>query len=123
MKQEDGRRGLRVGEIARAELSRAAQRRLDDPGLSSFTITSIKVSDDLSVIDVGVRFTGQPDEAQKPLLTRLRRALPRLLREVVPRLGLRRAPEFRLHYDSSLDAVQRVDELLSEIAAETKKPS
>jgi ribosome-binding factor A len=121
VKQEDGRRGLRVAEIARAELARAAHRRLDDPGLANFTITSMKVSDDLQVIDVGVRFTGQPDTEQKKLLTRLRRALPRLLREVVPRLGLRRAPEFRLHYDTSIDAVERVDALLSEIAAENKK--
>lgn len=122
---QEGRRSLRVAEIARAEFTRAVLRRIDDPRLQALVVVNVKVSDDLSVIDIGVRFVGVEGAAeQKKLLTKLQRALPRLLREIVPRLELRRAPNLRLHYDAGLDATQRVEELLHEIRADGEaKPS
>jgi ribosome-binding factor A len=113
---EVGRRGLRVGEIARAEFTRAVTRRIDDPRLQTLTVVKVSVTDDLAVIDIGVRFAGVDSaEEQKKLLAKLTRALPRLVREILPRLELRRAPSFRLHYDSGADATRRVEELLHEI--------
>jgi ribosome-binding factor A len=120
---EVGRRGLRVAEIARAEFTRAALRRIDDPRLQTLTVVNVSVSDDLAVVDIGVRFAGvEGSEEQRKLLAKLQRALPRLVREIVPRLELRRAPSLRLHYDSGEDATRRVEELLHEIktGAETK---
>ena len=113
---EVGRRGLRVAEIARAEFTRAVLRRIDDPRLQTLTVVNVSVSDDLAVIDIGVRFAGvESPEEQRKLLGKLQRALPRLVREIVPRLELRRAPLLRLHYDSGEDATRRVEELLHEI--------
>lgn len=117
---QDGRRGLRIAEIARAEFARAVQRRIDDPALTTLMIASVQVSDDLQVIDFGVRFPGVDVKEQKQRVERLRKALPRLVREIVPRLKLRRAPEFRLRYDAGADASVRVEELLREIADEPK---
>ena len=120
---EVGRRGLRVGEIARAEFTRAVLRRIDDPRLSTLTVVNVSVTDDLALIDIGVRFAGvdSPDE-QRKLVAKLTRALPRLVREVIPRLELRRAPSFRLHYDSGVDATRRVEELLHEIKTGVERP-
>ncbi len=119
---QEGRRSLRVAELARAEFARAVQRRIDDPRLRSLIVASISVSDDLSVIDLGLRFVGVETEAeQRKLLQKLRQALPRLTREIVPRLELRRAPALRVHYDGGEDATRRVEELLREIHAESKK--
>jgi ribosome-binding factor A len=124
MKQADrqeGRRSLRVAEIARAEFTRAVLRRIDDPRLRSLVVANVAVSDDLQVIDIGVRFVGVESVLeQKKLLGKLQRALPRLVREIVPRLELRRAPGLRVHYDDGQDAIQRVEELLHEIESDSK---
>jgi len=118
---QEGRRSLRVAEIARAEFTRAVLRRIDDPRLQSLVVVNVSVSDDLSVIDIGVRFVAvESAEEQKKLLGKLQRALPRLVREIVPRLELRRAPNLRLHYDSGLDATRRVEELLHEIHTDSE---
>jgi ribosome-binding factor A len=123
---EAARRGLRVGEIARAEFTRAVLRRIDDPRLQTLSVVNVSVSDDLSFIDIGVRFAGvESPEEQRKLVGKLTRAMPRLVREVIPRLELRRAPLLRLHYDSGEDATRRVEELLHEIktGVEISKPS
>lgn len=118
---EAGRRGLRVAEIARAEFTRAALRRIDDPRLQTLTVVNVSVPDDLSLVDIGVRFAGvESPEEQRKLVAKLQRALPRLAREIVPRLELRRAPALRVHYDSGVDATRRVEELLHEIKTDAE---
>jgi ribosome-binding factor A len=119
---QDGRRSRRVAELARTEFTRAVQRRIDDPRLRSVFVVNADVSPDLSVVDLGVRFTGVASgEEQQKLVKKLTRALPRLVREIIPRLELRRVPSIRLHYDAGEDATQRVEELLREIEDERDK--
>jgi ribosome-binding factor A len=113
---QDGRRGRRVAELARTEFTRAVLRRIDDPRLRSVFVVNVEVSPDLSVVDFGVRFAGVEGGAEQlKLVKKLERALPRLVREIVPRLELRRVPSIRLHYDAGEDATQRVEQLLREI--------
>ncbi|HYO96706.1 MAG TPA: 30S ribosome-binding factor RbfA [Polyangiaceae bacterium] len=117
----DARRPLRVAEIIRAEFTTAVLKRLDDPRMAALVVTRVHVSDDLSVIDIAVRFMGAEAAADRQkLFSRLRRAMPRLTRAILPRLELRRAPELRLHYDEGQDAARRVDELLDEISRDPK---
>lgn len=119
---QEGRRSLRVAELARAEFTRAVQRRIDDPRLRGVLVAGVSVSDDLSVIDFGVRFSGvQSADDQRKLVKRLERVLPRLVREIVPRLELRRVPALRVHYDAGEDATRRVEELLREIHDEDER--
>ena len=121
MSSQDGRRSLRVAEMARAEFTRALLRRIDDPRLRTAMVANVSVSDDLSVVDIGVRFPGVESEVeQQKLVKKLGRALPRLTREIVPRLELRRVPTLRLHYDAGEDRSRRVEELLREIEDEAK---
>ena len=115
----DGRRGLRVAELLRARFAETARRELDDPALSLLSVADVDVTADLELADVRVCFLGVENEGeQKRLLERLRRAVPRLRRALAGSLGMRRAPELRLHLARGADAAQRVDELLDEIQRE-----
>jgi ribosome-binding factor A len=120
-KEQDGRRGLRLSELVRGQLADVIRRELDDPELSLVVVTRVKVSEDLSYIDVGTRFLGVDDERRrKLLLKRLSRASHRVRRALGTELELRRTPELRFHHDSGQDAAERVGELLDEIERERK---
>jgi len=120
-RERDGRRILRLADLVRERLAGVIRRELDDPQLSLLVVTRIKVSEDLSYIDVGTRFLGVDDEPQRQkLLTRLTRAAHRVRRALGTELELRKTPELRFHLDTGQDAALRVDELLGEIAKEPK---
>lgn len=119
----EGRRALRVAELVRARFAEAARRKLDDPKLASLVVLDVRISPDLSVVDLVVRFAGVDAEAERQrLLGKLKRALPALRRMVLDRLDLRRAPELRLHLDHGTEASDRVEQLLREIEAERRGP-
>ena len=98
-------------------LAEALGREVADPRLAGVVITTVGVSNDLSVARIGVRLlVGDEDPAQRgAMMDSLGRAAPRLRRVVAPRLRLRRAPELRFAYDTGHDASRRVEELLDEI--------
>lgn len=117
----DGRRALRVAEVIRARFAEAARRKLDDPKMAGLVVTDLQISDDLSIVDIRVRFMGVESEVERRrLLRKLQRVLPVLRRSVLDRLELRRAPELRLHHDDGAEAAQRVDQLLREIDSERR---
>lgn len=118
-RERDGRRGLRLADLVRERLAGVIRRELDDPQLSLLVVTRVKVSEDLSYIDVGASFLGVDDERErKRLLTRLTRASHRVRRALGAELELRKTPELRFHQDTGQDAAQRVDDLLGEIEKE-----
>lgn len=121
MTKGDGRRALRVAELIRPRFAEAARRRLDDPKLAGLVVTRVEVSDDLSVVDIGVRFLGvDAVDERRRLVDRLRKALPVLRRTLLEGLDLRRVPTIRVHYDEGEDARSRVESLLHEIANDPK---
>lgn len=120
-KERDGRRGLRMAELVRERLAGVIRRELDDPELSLLVVARVKVSEDLSYIDVGTRFLGVDDlKLRKRLLTRLTRAQHRVRRALGSELELRKTPELRFHLDEGHDAAIRVDEILHEIEKEKR---
>lgn len=119
---ESGRRALRVGELVRARFAEAVQRELHDPKLAGLVVSDVRVTDDLSLVHIRVRFMGvEAPEERRVLMRRLKRVLPRLRRSMLDKLELRRVPELRLHHDDGGDAAERVDQLLREIEEERKK--
>ncbi|MFO7181800.1 MAG: 30S ribosome-binding factor RbfA [Pseudomonadota bacterium] len=117
----DNRRGLRLNELVRDRLAALIRRELDDPAFAALVITAVRVSDDASVADIGVRFLGIDAEPERRrLLQRLLRVAPRLRRLLGSELGLRRTPELRFRFDTGEDAAARVDELLREIRNEPR---
>jgi ribosome-binding factor A len=120
MTDGDARRPKRVAELMRTYITELITRDLGDEKLALVVITSLTVTDDLSLARIGVRRLGDDgtERARKELVRSIGRAAPRLRRALGPRLGLRRVPELRFEYDLGQDKAQRVDELLAEIASE-----
>lgn len=116
----DGRRPKRVAELLRSHLTELITRDLGNEKLALLVVTSLEVSDDLSLARIRVRLLGDDgnERARNELVRSIGRAAPRLRRALGPRLGLRRVPELRFEYDLGQDKAQRVDEILAEIANE-----
>jgi ribosome-binding factor A len=120
---DDPRRTLRVAGLVQSHLTTALARELSDPELTTLVVTHVDVSKDLSIATARVRrlsVTDGPD-MRKSVLSRLKRAVPRLRRALGPALKLRRVPDLRFVYDTGQDAHDRVDELLSEIERERRE--
>jgi ribosome-binding factor A len=115
-------RMLRVNELVREHLSEILRREVSDPELRTVVITSVDVSKDLSVARVTVRTLASSDDekSRRALVTKLRKAQPRLRRALGGRVDFKKVPEFRFEYDRGRDAALRVAELLDEIGKEPK---
>jgi len=109
------KRATRVAGRMQEELS-AALRTLGDPRLEGVLLSRIEVTDDLQTARVYVRLEhGGGEAAAKAALKALGAAAGRLRKAAGQGLSLRHVPELRFFYDASLDAVNRIEELLREV--------
>ncbi len=109
-----GDRPVRVGERIREELSLLLMRRVNDPGVTSVTVTEISVTPDLRIAHVN--YSALVAKEERPAVAKaLRRSSGFLRRELAHSLGLRYAPELQFHYDDSFDRGARIDAILREI--------
>jgi ribosome-binding factor A len=115
------KRATRVAERIRDELA-AAVTRLEDPRVAGAIVSRVEVTDDLQLARVFVRREGGADDprARKALLAGFGAASNRLRREIARAVGLRYATDLRFAYDEAPDAVNRIEELLREVAAGRK---
>jgi ribosome-binding factor A len=112
------KRASRVAGRLQQELS-TALRELRDPRLEGVLVSRVELTDDLQSARVYVRRELGGDEAAvKAALKGLGSAAGRLRKTAGQALGLRYAPELRFFYDESLDAVNRIEELLREVKRE-----
>ena len=122
MPGEPGLRARRVATQIRARLAELLAREVSDPILSGVVVTTVELPDDLSIARVKARLLtgGEQEERRRQSVRALERASSRLRRGLGRSLGLKRVPELRFAYDTGVDAAQRVDELLAEIARDSK---
>lgn len=115
------KRSARVAERMRVELA-LLLRNLRDPRVTGALVTRIDLTDDLSFARIYVRKDiGADDEASRRSIVKgLESASGKLRGDLTRALGLRVAPGLRFHYDEGIDHQSRVEELLREIADETK---
>lgn len=87
--------------------------KLSDPRLESVTITAVKLTADLQQATVYYRTYVDADgpKAQKGLES----ASGRLRRELSRVLDVRRVPELRFVYDTSIEYASRIETVISEI--------
>jgi len=103
-------------------LSTLIQRELRDPELGFLTLTAVRLTPDRSLAKV--YFTVLPanggDQEAQDALTRkaLGRAAGFLRTQLAARLKMKRVPELRFFPDSTLDAGNHLESLLSELEQE-----
>lgn len=114
----DDRRSRRVGETIRKHIAEALSRELFDPRLTGLMVTKVVVGADLSLARINLRaMTGTVDARRRQQVEdAANRAAPMLRRGLNNKLGIRKLPEMKFHYDEGQDALDRVEELLGEIS-------
>jgi ribosome-binding factor A len=119
---EKGMRARRVAEGVHIEVASLIADEVKDPKAAGAIVTRVEMGGDLRLARVYVRLLeGGEDEARRrQVVDALRRASGMLRREVTQRLGLRYAPEIKIHYDDGVDHVANVERVLAEIDAERK---
>jgi ribosome-binding factor A len=110
-----------VADQIRGELASLLTRDVHDPGIGFVTLTRVRVSGDLQ--QARVYYTTLGDEKSRRNTERaLERASGFLRRQIGARLRLKRTPELTFHYDESIAAQDRVEQLLGEIHAQPAPP-
>lgn len=104
----------RVGGRIRIILSELLLREVADPRLYNITITDVELDPELQYARVYVNALG--DEArQAEIMHGLERAKGFLRREVGSRVRLRKTPELHFIWDTRLEHVERINEILSSL--------
>lgn len=112
-----GRRTERLAEEIREEVARIIGGELKDPRIGFVTVTRVSLTADLRTARVHVGILGDATQREKSLAG-LRQAAGFVRRELGRRIRTRHTPELSFHYDTGLDATDRVAQLLKEAGAE-----
>ena len=108
-----------AGEI-QAALSSILLAGLTDPRVGPLTLTSVRVSDDLSIARVNfVPLGGEGDTSE--ILEGLESAQGYLRRELGRRIRLRHTPQLRWHLDTHLDKAMEMTALLDRLTSEREE--
>jgi len=113
-------RPVRVAARVQEELATLLSREVRDPRVANVVVTSVDVTPDLLDARVRFRLTVDDEASRKNAIKGLESASGLLRRELGQRLQLRNAPRLQFFYDESMEAQERVDRLLDEIAREPK---
>lgn len=118
------RRAGRVAARIQQELGALILREFDDPRLREMVISSVEVTDDLSLARVRYAVIGDdPDGSRaKAAGKRLGTLAPSLRVKLAPLLEMRRVPVLSIEADKGLHDGDALDRLLTEVADELKKP-
>jgi ribosome-binding factor A len=115
------RRADRIAEEIREEVARMIGSELKDPRIGFVTVTRVSVTNDLRAAHLSVGVLGDAAQRDKTMAG-LRQASGFMRRELGRRLRMRHTPELIFRYDTGLDASDRVERLLREVASEDRSP-
>jgi len=111
------RRPERVADLLREEISQIVGYELQDPRLTTVTVTDVRISENLKAARVYVTIAGDEEE-HKVALTALRHATPYIRKELGLSLNLNHTPELHFVRDRVEEEGERVDKLLAKIEQE-----
>lgn len=104
----------RVADLLREEISQIVSYELEDPRLTTVTVTDVRVSENLRAARVYVTVAGDEDE-HRLALAALRHATPYIRKELGLSLNLNHTPELHFVRDRVEEEGERVDQLLAEL--------
>jgi len=111
------RRTERVADTIREEIAQIVGYELEDPRLTTVTVTDVRLSDDKRDAKVYVTVAGNERE-HKSALAALKHAAPYVRKQLGLSLNLPRIPELHFVRDRVEEEGERVDELLRQIEKE-----
>jgi len=109
-----GHRSSRLNEQFKREISTIISLKVRDPRVGQLIITDVRVTPDMWVAKVFFRLLDQernPDETVEGLAA----AAPFVRKELGKILRIRRIPELRFQYDTTLDSASRIEAVLREV--------
>ena len=111
------RRAERTADTLKEEIAQIVGYELEDPRLSSVTVTDVRLSADKRAARVYVTIAGDESE-HKVALAALKHAAPYVRKQLGLSLNLPRTPEIHFVRDRVEEEGERVDQLLNEIERE-----
>jgi ribosome-binding factor A len=114
------RRSERVADVLRDEISQIVGYELEDPRLTSVTVTDVRLSSDKKAARVYVTVRGDEKEHEEAL-SALKHAAPYVRKQLGLLLNLPRTPELHFVRDRVEEEGERVDQLLEEIEREWQR--
>jgi ribosome-binding factor A len=114
-----------VAETIRKHIAAAFARELFDPRLTGLMVTRVDIGSDLSAAKVHVRplVPANDPAARQDIEKAANRVAPLLRRGLGAELGIKKTPSLTFIYDGGQDAIDRVEEILGEIARDGSPPS
>ena len=110
----------RTADTLREEIAQIVGYELEDPRLSSVTVTDVRIAADRRTARVYVTVAGDEEE-HKAALRALRHAAPYVRKQLGLTLNLPRTPELHFVRDRVEEEGERVDHLLDEIEREWER--
>ncbi len=104
----------RLNEEIKREVSVILQREIKDPRLGFASVTDVELSRDQSYCKVYISVFGSEEERDDSMQA-LKRAAGFIRTEIGQRVRMRKTPEFRFVYDSSLEQGARINAILKDI--------
>jgi ribosome-binding factor A len=111
------RRAERTADTLREEIAQIVGYELEDPRLTTVTVTDVRLSSDKRAARVYVTIAGDEKEHQAALAA-LKHAAPYVRKQVGLALNLPRTPEIHFVRDRVEEEGERVDQLLQQIERE-----
>lgn len=122
-KQGERFRAERVASRVREELSTLLRETMKDPRLANVVLTDLAVTQDLSLVRVGLVVMG--DDKAYTKATAAAKVLVKnqgaITRALAPKLSMRRVPSFEFAVDRGRVEVERLDSLMHEVSGELKQ--
>jgi len=110
----------RVASLLKEELGAILVRDYRDPSYGFITVTDVSITRDLRIAKIYFSIMGNP-EVQKKTMAMLEHERSHLRGLLGSRLRLRLVPELLFYQDTTLDRVQRINELINEIHKDDKR--
>jgi ribosome-binding factor A len=114
------RRRERTADTLKEEIAQIVGFELEDPRLTSVTVTDVRLSGDKRAARVYVTVAGDEEE-HKSALAALKHAAPYVRKQLGLSLNLPRTPEIHFVRDRIEEEGERVDQLLHEIEREWER--